>query len=140
MKIVKKDVEHKKKVVGTVDCPVYENLNEAVEHEGEDKVLSLFNKQNHIRIQAAERQKHALGRTSNQKRFNVGFNLLTTDELRQWQGRYEELAVWMRTDPDMKRRIDAKCVELGMPVSDDSDESDDSDDSDEPDEPSDPVA
>lgn len=46
MKLVEREVKSASVVVATVQVPVYDTLEEAVEKEGKDTVLSLFNTQN----------------------------------------------------------------------------------------------
>lgn len=46
MKLVEREVKSASVVVATVQVPVYDTLEEAIEKEGKDTVLSLFNTQN----------------------------------------------------------------------------------------------
>jgi len=71
-----KDVKTGGNVVGSVEVPVYENLAELTEKEDESRILSMFNKQNAVRIMENERAKHTLARVGKGKRFEIGFNLL----------------------------------------------------------------
>lgn len=65
-------------VVGEVEVPVYENIDELIAAEDEATILSQFNKANAVRLQGNERAKHTLARVGKGKRFEIGFNLLPT--------------------------------------------------------------
>lgn len=76
MNTVTKNVRTGGKVVGTVDCPEYENITELLETESEERVLGMFNKANVIRIQGNERAKHQTKKAGKGARFDIGYNLL----------------------------------------------------------------
>ncbi len=76
MNTVTKNVRTGGKVVGTVDCPEYENITELLEAETEERVLGMFNKANVIRIQGNERAKHQTKKAGKNARWDVGYNLL----------------------------------------------------------------
>lgn len=82
-------------VVGEVTVPVYENVEELVEKEDAARILSMFNKQNCVRIMGNERAKHTLARVGKGKRFEIGYNLLwqtlTPEEANECIGNIEKL-------------------------------------------------
>lgn len=67
------------KTVGTVSVPLYENLDELIGEGGEtaERILSVFNKGNAVRIMGNERAKHTLGtKMGKNKRFELAYELL----------------------------------------------------------------
>jgi len=67
------------KVVGTVEVPIYENLDELRASVKEEKIVALFNKMNKIEIQANERSKHSTEKGGKQLRKKVAFELCMLD-------------------------------------------------------------
>ena len=65
-----------RKVVGEVDIPVYDTIDELIENEDEAIILSLFNQQNAVRLMGNERAKHTMGRIGKGRRFEIAYNLL----------------------------------------------------------------
>jgi hypothetical protein len=55
MKTVEREVKSARSVVAKVETPVYDTLQEAIDKEGEKKVLELFNTQNGTNIMNAAR-------------------------------------------------------------------------------------
>jgi len=82
-------------VVGEVVVPIYENLDELMEKESEERILSMFNKQNSVRIAGNERAKHTLARVGKNRRFEIAYNLLwdilEPDEVKAVLGNIEKL-------------------------------------------------
>jgi len=76
MKTEVKDVRTGGKKVGVVEVPIYETVDELTATEDKSRILSMFNKQNAVRIMGNERAKHTLARVGKGKRFEIGFNLL----------------------------------------------------------------
>lgn len=99
-------VMHKKEVVGEIDVPVYENLTELMENETEAQIVTLFNKMNKIRLQAAERVKHTEGRIGKGKARASAFNLLTTEEIVRYAGKFEDLQKFLDSE-EMQARVAA---------------------------------
>lgn len=105
MQTVIKDVMSKGKVVGQVTIDLYDNVDELLENEKADVVVSMFNKANTIAIQAAERQKHT-GKTGKQKRRSIAYNLLTEEEaLTVAKGSLEDLHAKLES-PEVQARVD----------------------------------
>jgi len=100
-----------KKVVATVEVPIYENLQELIDNEPEDKIVNLFNKQNIINIQAAERQKHTSNKKLGKKKYlEVAYSTLTHEELVEHAGNYDDLMNFLQSD-EIKARVEAKLAE-----------------------------
>ena len=76
MQTVEKKVRTGKKIVGTVPVPVYETLAELSDGEDESRILSMFNKQNAVRIMGNERAKHTMAKVGKNRRFEIAYNLL----------------------------------------------------------------
>jgi hypothetical protein len=108
MKTEQKAVKHKGKLVSTITVPVYETLDEAIADPqvGAVRVLALFNKQNIIQLQAAERHKFAEGPAGKNTRKEIAFNLLTTEEIQRYAGNFKGLQDFL-TSADMATRVDA---------------------------------
>lgn len=104
------------KVVGEVEVPVYETTDELLENEDVSRVLSMFNKQNAVRIMGNERAKHTLARVGKGKRFEIGYNLLwqtlTPEEANECVGNIEKLKEVMASDV-MQKAIDDFLAEAG---------------------------
>ena len=83
MKTIEAEVKTGKplKVVGVVEVPEYENVDELIATESSERILSMFNKQNKIRIMGNERAKHQVGRIGKNKRFEIGFELLFNEDV-----------------------------------------------------------
>ncbi len=83
------------KIVAEVTVPVYENVEELMAAEDSARILSMFNKQNAVRIAANERVKHTLTRVGKGRRFEIGFNLLwdilTPEEAKEVIGNMDKL-------------------------------------------------
>lgn len=98
---VKKQVE-----VGTVTCCVWENLEELQANETAEHILNMFNKQNVIRIQAAERVKHQEGRAGKGAKRTAAFNLLEPAELAKYAGNMPALMEFLDSE-EMAARVEA---------------------------------
>lgn len=105
MKELPKKVMHKQTVVGEVTVPVYETLSELTENEIEERILSMFNKQNAVRIMGNERAKHAIGRAGKKKRMGIAFNLLDSEELATVAGDFDALQGLLESK-DVQARVD----------------------------------
>ena len=96
-------------VVGEATVPVYETVDELVETEDPARILSMFNKQNAVRIMGNERAKHTLARIGKGKRFEIGYNLLWTvldpEEANECIGNMEKLKETMASEK-MQTAID----------------------------------
>ena len=103
-------VSHKSKVVGEVTVIVYETVDELLANEAPDRILAMFNKQNKIRIQANERSKHSESKGGKSKRKEIAYNLLTTQEITQYAGKWDALQDFL-VSPEMSARVDE---ELGI--------------------------
>lgn len=71
-----KEVKHKGKVVGSVEVPIYESIEELTKSVDAAMVLDLFNKQNVIRLQGIERNKHTTPTAGKEARRMLAFNLI----------------------------------------------------------------
>ena len=105
MKEEVRKVVHKGSVVGEVTVPVYESMEELMEKESEERILSMFNKQNCVRIAGNERAKHTEGRTGKKKRAQIAFNLLTSEELTAVTRDYDALQELLESD-EVQARVD----------------------------------
>ena len=98
-----------RKIVGTVDCPIYENLEELQEAETVEQILNMFNKANVIRLQGNERAKHQTKKAGKNLRFDIGFNLLWEvlgdDAAKQCIGNIEKLREAIAS-PEIQTAID----------------------------------
>lgn len=95
----------KLKQVSSVDVPVYENVDELISLETEERILGMFNKQNAIRMQGNERAKFQTHRAGKQARRSAAFNLLSADEIAEFAGRAAELQAHLDSD-EMQQRVD----------------------------------
>lgn len=105
MKETTQKVRHKSEVVGEVTVPVYETMEELMEKESAERILSMFNKQNCVRIAGNERAKHTEGRAGKKKRAQIAFNLLTSEELAAATGDYDALQALLESE-DVQARVD----------------------------------
>ena len=80
MKSVIKNVKYDGKLVGSVNIPLYETLQELSDSESTEHILNMFNKGNTINLQRIERDKHKPASTGKQARTFIGMSLLTTEE------------------------------------------------------------
>jgi len=81
IKKVRTKVGGETKVVSEISVPIYESVEELINSESEERIVSVFNKGNHIRIMGNERIKFSEGKKSVKALRNAAFNLLTTEEL-----------------------------------------------------------
>lgn len=105
MKSETKKVRTGGNVVGEVEVPTYENLDELIEKEDESRILSCFNNGNAVRIMGNERAKHTLSRIGKTKRFEIGYELLTEDEQKEIIGSIDKLKEVINRD-EVQKRID----------------------------------
>ena len=112
MKQETKDVKTGKplKVVGQVTIDIYESVDELVAGETPERILTMFNKQNTVRIMGNERAKHQLKSVGKGKRFELGYELLTDDELRECVSSIETLKAKINSQ-ELQDRIDAYIAE-----------------------------
>ena len=79
MKSISKEVKLKKQVVGTIDIPQYDNIDEARAEINDDALmLALINRTIITDATNAERAKHRETTPGKKKRYELGFNLLPT--------------------------------------------------------------
>src|SRR5690554_2083353 len=90
MKSKEIEVKSKSRTVATVEVPVYDSLQEAIEHEGEEKVLELFNQQNKTNIMNAARTA-ATQKLSKSVLRDRAFAELTVEEFQSVAGDQEAL-------------------------------------------------
>jgi len=83
MNTIEADVKTGKplKVVGRVSIPVYENVDELVDAESSERILTMFNNANKVRLMGNERAKHQVGKMGKNKRFEIGFELLFNSDV-----------------------------------------------------------
>lgn len=112
MKQETKDVKTGKplKVVGQVTIGIYETVDELVADETPERILTMFNKQNTVRIMSNERAKHQLKSVGKNKRFELGYELLNDDELRECVSSIETLKAKINSQ-EIQDRIDAYIAE-----------------------------
>ncbi|KKL68760.1 hypothetical protein LCGC14_2121780 [marine sediment metagenome] len=112
MKQETKDVKTGKplKTVGQVDVPIYESTDELIASEDEERILTMFNNANRVRIMGNERAKHQLKSVGKNKRFELGYELLTDDELRECVSSIETLKAKINSQ-ELQDRIDAYIAE-----------------------------
>jgi hypothetical protein len=94
------EVKHKGVVVATINCPVYDSLNEMVAAKGEDTVLKLANTQNVTNLANEERAVHA-GRPSNLKLRNDAIARIPADEWPALAGNKD--AIQLRIDQEVAK-------------------------------------
>lgn len=100
--MVKKQV-----TVGTVTCPIYENVDELIANVEPATILGLFNKANVIRLQGNERAKHQDKAAGKTKRRGIAYdNCITTEELASYAGQWTALQTFLDSD-EMNARVDA---------------------------------
>ena len=121
MQVETKNVRYDRKIVGQVDVPVYENLEELTGAEEADYIVSQFNKGNTITLMGIERNKHKPKTLGKQKRIWIALNLLTEEELMSVRGDEDALQALVMSDK-IQARVDAKIAEEGG----DADEDDES--------------
>jgi len=92
------------KKVSEVEVPVYETIDELLEHESEEHILNMFNKQNIIRLQGNERAKFKTTRAGKAKRRMLAFNTLTPEEISRFAGDFEGLQAYLDS-PEVQARI-----------------------------------
>ena len=97
-------VSHKGNKVADINVPVYENVDELMAAESVEKILSMFNKANIIRMQANERSKHTEGKMGKMKTRGLAFKLLTPDEISQFAGDFAALNTFLDSE-DMANRV-----------------------------------
>ncbi len=98
MKTELKKVRHAGEVVGTVDIPVYGNMEELVDNETDERILNMFNKQNAVRIMGNERAKHTPTVMGKGKLWDMAFNTLTPEEAASYAGKVDELKEFLEGD------------------------------------------
>jgi len=103
---VKKQVK-----VGEITCDIYENIDELIANVKPETILGLFNKANVIRLQGNERAKHQEARAGKTKRRGLAYNLLSSEELGQYAGKFAELQEFLDSD-EMQARVDADIAAL----------------------------
>lgn len=105
MQTERKKVMHKGQHVGDVDVPVYETIDELLASEENSRILSMFNKQNRIRIMGNERVKHTGERAGKKKRARIAFSVLTDEELASVARDYSALEILLNSE-DVQARVD----------------------------------
>ncbi len=110
MKTVTKKVRHKTKVVAEIDVPVYDNVQEIVDSEPDERIIAVFNNGNHVRLMGNERAKHSGVRTGKKLRNRIAFETLTIDEIMSCQGDGVKLEQLLDS-PEIQARIDVKIAE-----------------------------
>ncbi len=103
MKTETKKVRHGGKVVDTASIPVYENINELVESESDERILSMFNKANCVRLMGNIRAQHTPTRVGKGKMFDLAFNSLTPEEAASFAGDVEGLREFLESDEVAER-------------------------------------
>lgn len=111
MKNVVAEVRHKSNVVGNVNVPVYENIDELRANVSDAEIVKLFNKMNKIEIQAAERNKHSTEKGGKKLRKETAFAIAASDDtLRQRLQQcvtIEQLDAFLFSD-ELQALVDAK--------------------------------
>lgn len=104
MQNVEKDVKLGGNIVGTVNVPIYDTVDELIDAEDDSRILACFNGGNKIRIMTAERTIHQDKPLSKQKKLMLGLAALTTDELQQVAGDMDAMQDLALSD-DVQSRI-----------------------------------
>ncbi len=110
MKTETKKVRHKSQVVCEVDVPIYESVDEIINSEPPERIVSVFNNGNHVRIMGNERAKFSGTRTGKKKRTQMAFNTLTVEELMACAQDSAALEKLLESE-EIQARVDAQLAE-----------------------------
>jgi len=110
MKTEMKKVRTGGNIVSEIEVPIYENVDEIAENEDAGRILAMFNNANVIRLMGNERAKFQPQRAGKQRRFELGYNVLTADEAMSVTGDIQALKELIESD-EIQERIDAKLAE-----------------------------
>lgn len=108
-------VRHKGEVVSEVNVPVYATFDELVNSEKQERIVSVFNNGNAVRIMGNERAKFSGTRTGKKKRLQMAFNCVSVEELMAVQGNADALNALLESE-EVQARVDAKLQETGASV------------------------